>query len=106
MFILNVILTYLIGIAVAAVLIYSRIKQLNEAKIRSKRRSAEREAEMLEIGYEIKRQLLKEAAMAEPLPEHKNIRITPKGVAAAEIAAAWAKQGGIIDGRTHIISEP
>lgn len=106
MFILNVVLTYLIGITIAALLIYCRIKRLNEAKIRSKRRMAVREAEMKAIGYEIKRQLLKEAAMAEPLPEHKNIKVTPKGIAAAEIAAAWVRQGGTINVRENIISEP
>lgn len=96
MFILNVLLTYLIGITIAAVLIYCRIKRLNEANIRSERRSAEHEAEMLKIGYEIKRQLLKEAAMAEPLPPKKIINIKAKGTTALNIVEALSDDKDVI----------
>lgn len=86
MFALQIALTYAAGIAAALLFIKSIIDKEKEAEKRRLRRQAAQKAELDAVGYRIKCEMLRETAMADPLPPKKTISIKAKGTAAVKIA--------------------
>ena len=91
MYLIPLIILYASGIVLAVFLTIRYINTYNNAEKRRRARQAAYKAELEAVGYRIKREMLRDAAMAEPLPNKKTVNITSKGIMADMIAEAFEK---------------
>ena len=96
MFALQIALTYAAGIAAALLFIKSIIDKEKEAEKRRLRRQAAQKAELDAVGYRIKCEMLRETAMADPLPPKKVMHIKTKGKTAGNIAKALSNHKDVV----------